>query len=198
LAAFFPGDAKYDTFNTMEISEVMAHWIPSDGTNADFYWQITLDEPMTALDLFGHDNIVIESDDEVLQSDNWNRFFSYQDGVRRFSINHAEGTNTDVRWGYSFNNEANFDSNDVLGGIGLGGPVSYSAGDYFGCCGTAAGGNGQGSGMASVQIFGRYNHQDDCTEGICENGGVCTDGVGAYTCRCANGYSGDNCAVAGR
>lgn len=132
------GDAKYDAFNSMVIDEVMAHWMPDQATGmSDFYWRTTLYQlPMSALDLFGHDNIIIEEcrsecsdDDPVLGSSNWNPFFSYQDGARRFSINHADGTNTHVRWGYSWNNEADFNTNDALGGIGLGGPVSYSAGD---------------------------------------------------------------------
>jgi hypothetical protein len=34
---------------------------------------------------------------------------------------------------------------------------------------------------------------DDCTQGVCENGGACTDLVDAYACQCTAGHAGDNC-----
>ena len=34
---------------------------------------------------------------------------------------------------------------------------------------------------------------DDCSPGVCKNGGTCRDGVNSYTCSCAPGYTGPNC-----
>ena len=34
---------------------------------------------------------------------------------------------------------------------------------------------------------------DDCKSNPCENGGNCTDALNNYTCKCAPGYTGDNC-----
>ena len=36
------------------------------------------------------------------------------------------------------------------------------------------------------------NH-DECGSGPCLNGAACVDGVAEYTCRCADGYSGEVC-----
>ena len=35
---------------------------------------------------------------------------------------------------------------------------------------------------------------NDCKPGICDNGGVCHDGVDDYRCACAAGYNGRNCS----
>ena len=34
---------------------------------------------------------------------------------------------------------------------------------------------------------------DDCVDGGCENGGICSDKVDGFTCTCAPGYSGEQC-----
>ena len=34
---------------------------------------------------------------------------------------------------------------------------------------------------------------NDCDPNPCQNGGLCADNVGSYTCTCADGYEGDNC-----
>ena len=34
---------------------------------------------------------------------------------------------------------------------------------------------------------------DDCKSNPCKNDGACTDGLNNYTCKCATGYTGDNC-----
>ena len=34
---------------------------------------------------------------------------------------------------------------------------------------------------------------DLCVSNPCENDGTCVNGVGAYTCRCATGFTGANC-----
>jgi hypothetical protein len=52
------------------------------------------------------------------------------DGHANFTLN----TNNSVRWGVAFNNEADWITNDVIGGIGLGTfyGKNYSAGDFHG------------------------------------------------------------------
>ncbi len=37
---------------------------------------------------------------------------------------------------------------------------------------------------------------DDCVDSPCQNGGTCTDGINAYTCTCAKGFTGSTCATA--
>jgi hypothetical protein len=57
---------------------------------------------------------------------------------------------TYVRWGFITNNEADWASSDVSGGIGMS-IGSYSAGDYIGCCQITTGFNR----TMRVQLFGR-------------------------------------------
>jgi hypothetical protein len=75
-----------------------------------------------------------------------NNMFATQKDVRFFGINYginSTNANTRARWGFGFNENGAGEesSNDVLGGIGLGGP-SITAGTYMGCC-SATGGGGQ-------------------------------------------------------
>ena len=38
-----------------------------------------------------------------------------------------------------------------------------------------------------------YLDTDECVQSPCQNGGMCTDLVNAYSCACADGYEGTNC-----
>ena len=63
---------------------------------------------------------------------------------------------TSIRWGFAWNNEADFTSNDVCGGIGMyfGHPTTsayYSAGDKIGCCQSSTGLNR----AMRVELYGR-------------------------------------------
>lgn len=64
--------------------------------------------------------------------------FSSQGGNSFYGVNFTAFANMKVRWGFAWNNESEWYSNDVIGGIGQyanwGSLVSYSAGDQIGCC----------------------------------------------------------------
>ena len=59
--------------------------------------------------------------------------FSTQNGAQFYGTNFVANGSNKVRWGFGWNNEGDWGSNDVSGGIGMS-RVSYSAGDYIGCC----------------------------------------------------------------
>jgi hypothetical protein len=62
--------------------------------------------------------------------------FSSQVGNSFYGINFTQNTGgnvSKVRWGFGWNNEFDWISNDVSGGIGLN-SGSYSAGDWIACC----------------------------------------------------------------
>lgn len=69
--------------------------------------------------------------------------FSSQAGNSFYGINFTSFYNTRVRWGFAWNNEFDWGSNDVIGGIGQyanwGSLQSFSAGDQIGCCADTAG-----------------------------------------------------------
>jgi hypothetical protein len=69
--------------------------------------------------------------------------FSSQVGNSFYGVNFTQFANMKVRWGLAWNNEADWLSNDVIGGIGMytnwGTLVSYSAGDQIGCCNDTTG-----------------------------------------------------------
>jgi hypothetical protein len=69
--------------------------------------------------------------------------FSSQAGNSFYGINFTSFYNTRVRWGFAWNNEFDWGSNDVIGGIGQyanwGSLQSFSAGDQIGCCQDTAG-----------------------------------------------------------
>jgi hypothetical protein len=91
--------------------------------------------------------------------------FATQKDIRFFGINYgnnSSGASTRARWGFGFNENGNGDenSNDVLGGIGLGGP-SITAGTYMGCCSATGGGgqagvSGNSNGSATNMAFELY------------------------------------------
>ena len=71
--------------------------------------------------------------------------FSSQAGNSFYGVNFTQfGDQMRVRWGFAWNNEGDWGSNDVTGGIGMftswGGVLqSFSAGDQIGCCADTTG-----------------------------------------------------------
>jgi hypothetical protein len=59
--------------------------------------------------------------------------FSSQAGNQFYGTNFTAAGGNEVRWGFGWNNENDWYSDDVSGGIGMN-RVAYSAGDYIGCC----------------------------------------------------------------
>jgi hypothetical protein len=58
--------------------------------------------------------------------------FSSQLGNSFYGINFTSFESMKIRWGFGWNNEADWASDDVIGGLGM--YTSYSAGDQIGCC----------------------------------------------------------------
>ena len=134
------GDAKYDTFNYFQGRDLLAvfpdmtsgGWLPSQslgwtwlqpnfnaGTTVDLVtffnkgWGMSVQNPKTWPGWFGGQ-------------------WSSQAGYQFYGFNYVSAAQTmKARWGFGWNNEADQNSNDVSGGIGLS-AASYSAGDYIG------------------------------------------------------------------
>ena len=48
----------------------------------------------------------------------------------------------------------------------------------------------------SIIIFNnKFSDIDECEMDPCQNGGNCTDGINEYTCKCADGWEGDDCEL---
>ena len=69
--------------------------------------------------------------------------FSSQLGNAFYGVNFTQFASMKVRWGFAWNNEFDWGSNDVIGGIGQysnwGALQSFSAGDQIGCCADTTG-----------------------------------------------------------
>jgi hypothetical protein len=76
--------------------------------------------------------------------------FSSQEGNQFYGVNYTQRGGDEVRWGFAWNNETDWGSNDVRGGIGLA-YNGYSAGDIIGCCQNQSGINR----TARVEIYVR-------------------------------------------
>jgi hypothetical protein len=148
------GDAKYDVMNSAYLKDVLALW-PDVGytggsiTQTDSWsWLVNYyfygNARVTAITGFGSNSR--NATDSTLNQSNPNNYsgfstniWSTQVGAYRHVIGGGAylGANTNVRWGFLWNNEADFNSIDEAGGIGMQyGP--YSAGDYYSCCGVTA------------------------------------------------------------
>ena len=44
-------------------------------------------------------------------------------------------------------------------------------------------------------VYHYFSDIDDCATWPCQNGGTCVDEVNGYTCVCAVGFEGPDCAI---
>lgn len=154
-------DAKYSTFNYSVINDVMAIWpdlgvsggsIANTGTWTWLSTNYNYGTPVTALTGFNSNSRDVNETNNPLLSSGWNATIWSQQVTRRYVM--AGGSHVSasapVRWGYLWNNETDFLSIDVQGGIGMS-YNSYSAGDTIGCCNITTGINR----TARFELYGR-------------------------------------------
>ena len=159
-------DAKYSTFNNMQVTELLANF--PDLGDSGMQWRVGRFIATTALDFFQTPATLSTS--PLSLPEFRSEYFSHQDGAQLYAIDH-DGGNAQVRWGFSWNNEAIFGSNDVVGGIGLSSSrdaaAHFSAGDGCYCCGSCRVGGSEGSTATyRVQIFGRYDRVRPGLDGV--------------------------------
>ena len=156
------GDAKYDVFNSAYGRDILALWPDVgltggsiSGQTEAWSWKVndylTSSSYATGFPVSGYAMTLIDG----LSSNNSRNspdgavptsfsgfsasIWSQQAGYKRhlFGGGSQLGANRNVRWGFLFNNEADFGSIDAYGGIGMSSDAGYSGGDYYACCGTA-------------------------------------------------------------
>ena len=143
------GDAKYHTMNYFPCKDMMALWpdIPygyNGGTGGDIGlsgWNMWcwlkndynsgIRQPL--INYFSTANNVSFG---VAKGVQWGTAFSSQAANSFYGANFVANTGGNVchvRWGFGWNNEYDWGSNDVSGGIGMN-AAGYSAGDWIACC----------------------------------------------------------------
>jgi len=144
-------DAKFNTFNHYKINSllvlwpdlpikggseyVMRHfnWVHRDcnsGTKETALWRFTNTTNLSS----DAKNFALytEVNHRPIVARPWRQgIFSSQPGANQFGYN-SISTWKNVRFGFQWNNENDFLSVDVIGGIGLN--TGHSAGDFLGCC----------------------------------------------------------------
>ena len=167
---------KHSVYNTMKFTEFMAVF-PGFKLGRSNEWYLKVDTPMTARTFFSKIRVIegLHPDDllkgwslynehDLFAREDWYpHYFSRQNGAKSFGVKlsmpymHSKWR---VRWGYVFNDQNDFKSNDVGGGIGRSKHfLTSSTGDYYG-------GNGHIHTFANVkdaqyavQIYGRYKNR---------------------------------------
>jgi hypothetical protein len=153
------GDAKFNVMNHAMIKDVMALWPDVGFTGGSvpqteaWSWLInnyySNGARATALTGFSNPRDSPANPNPTTFPGFSTSIWSVQAGAQRHVIggaSHIAGnTWANMRWGYVWNNEGDFGSIDVVGGIGLGfawgggGGVYYSGGDWIGCCQSSTG-----------------------------------------------------------
>lgn len=180
LADNVTSDAKYSVYNNLTLSKMLAVLKdPTTGSVGSFgdiqnnafgghVWLETLPSASTAytrltttaLDLNNPAGNYWTSVPKTkwLTSSSGTQVFSYQAGVGRygFNSNPCAATNN-YRWGISWNQEYDWNSCDVVVGIGLGGTTQNSPGDHVRWSGAAGGSvtSNTGHGNMGFQIWGK-------------------------------------------
>jgi len=162
------GDAKFDTFNYFSSADMMAIWpditttggtISLPASYGSWCWLKTAYNSGTrqALASFFSTASNVSFGTAVANPPRFPEaganIFSQQAGNAFYGANFTLYAPASVRWGFAFNNETDWVSNDVIGGIGLGtyGGKNYSSGDVYGCCEMVVGINRQ----ARVEMYVR-------------------------------------------
>ncbi len=162
-------DAKYDSFNYIPIKDVMAIWPVSDfgytggsfTVNDGWIWLVNnwynSGAYIKAINGFNTSRDATPSD-PLNFAGMKTGVFSTQSGAYKHVFG-SGGITTwgTVRWGFVWNNEADFNSCDVWNGIGVSrnfnitGDPGKSAGDSIYCCATTTGYNR----TMRVELYGR-------------------------------------------
>jgi hypothetical protein len=136
-------DAKFHTMNYFPARDMLAVWPDISSTGGSIsgtgYWtweqtNFNGNKRIIPIIFFNStSNLQISSGKSF---SGWsNGVFSSQSGNNFYGFNFTYFSNKSVRWGFGWNNESDWGSDDVTGGIGLGTDSgSLSAGDYIGCC----------------------------------------------------------------
>ncbi len=175
-------DAKFSAYNNLTLTKMLAVLRdPAAGTVGAFgdiqnnafgghVWLETLPSASTAFTRLNTTlNLNSPSGDSYLNvpktkyftSASGTQVFSYQAGNGRYGFNGSPCTNTDFRyrWGISWNQEADWNSCDVVVGIGLGSTNQISPGDQVRWTGVTTGsqpiGSNTGKGNMGFQIWGK-------------------------------------------
>jgi hypothetical protein len=173
-------DAKFSAYNNLTLTKMLAVLRdPAAGTVGAFgdiqnnafgghVWLETLPSASTAFTRLNTTlNLNSPSGDSYLNvpktkyftSASGTQVLSYQAGNGRYGFNGSPCTNTDFRyrWGIGWNQESDWNSCDVVVGIGLGNTSQISPGDQIRWSGvtTGSGGGNVGRGNMGFQIWGK-------------------------------------------
>jgi hypothetical protein len=161
-------NAKYDVFNYIPVKDVLAIWPYNDTgyiggnfiVNDGWVWQINNwynnGTKITPLDGFQKTRDAIPSNPYSFPGFNPS-IWSAQGGAYRHvlgGMNHLGAVNYNMRWGFIWNNEGDFNSCDAGGGLGYynnRGISARSGGDAYNCCLVSTGFNR----AMRYELFGR-------------------------------------------
>jgi hypothetical protein len=135
------GDAKFNTMNYWPAKDMLALWpdITTVGGTLSLSsyscWCWSKNGVVGSQPLINYfstaSNVVFDSNPRAGKERG--SVFSSQAGNQFYGVNYTQRGGDEVRWGFAWNNETDWGSNDVRGGIGLA-SNAYSAGDNIGCC----------------------------------------------------------------
>ena len=145
------GDAKFNTMNYFPSKDMLALWpdIPynyASGTGGslslsgynNWCWMKNNYNSGTKQTLVSYFSTASNVSFGTAKGVERGTAFSSQAGNQFYGVNFTVLNAARVRWGFAWNNEGDWNSNDVAGGIGMSGTtsytVSYSGGDFIGCC----------------------------------------------------------------
>lgn len=145
------GDAKFHTMNYFPSKDLLALWpdIPYDynsgtggslslSTYNNWCWMKNNYNSGTKQTLINYFSTASNVSFGTAKGVEKGTAFSSQEGNGFYGINFTENV-MNVRWGFAWNNELDWGSNDVGGGIGMNNSGTYSAGDWIGCCNDTTG-----------------------------------------------------------